>query len=71
MKITFKIGAISFAQCFKMYGEIWSGQLAFCTPSIESKFCIPCCEVVRLDISGIYITVGNVDKFSLANTDLK
>ena len=54
-----------------MYGEIWSGQLAFCTPSIESKFCIPCCEVVRLDISGIYITVGNVDKFSLANTDLK
>ena len=37
-----------------MYGEIRSGPLAFCASSVESKFCIPCFEIVRLDISGEY-----------------
>ena len=74
VKITCKIGAIQFAQCL-MYGEIRSGPLASCTSSIESKFCIPCCEIVRLGISdiclGALLIVDNVDKFSLVNTDLK
>ena len=65
---------ISSAQCFRIYGDMWSGPQALLVLSVESRCCIPDIIVVTLgidDIRPLELSIGGIyDRSLLIKTEV-
>jgi len=53
----------SSVQCFRIYGDMWSGPQALLVLSVESRCCIPHTVIVTLgidDIGSLELSIGGI-----------